>query len=53
MSNDQVDPSGNTEQFRAFVRTPQETPRRSRTPLIMGVVVAVILVALVAYLALS
>jgi hypothetical protein len=47
MSNEYVDPSGDTEQFKAFVHAPQEQTGRSRTPLIIGGVVAVALLALV------
>ncbi|MCW2640176.1 MAG: hypothetical protein JWP76_2482 [Dactylosporangium sp.] len=53
MSNDHVDPSGNTGQFKAFAQAPPETAGSSRMPLVIGVVVALALVALVAYLALS
>jgi hypothetical protein len=53
MSNDGVDPSGNTQQFKAFVQAPSEDARPSRAPLVVGVVVALVLVVLVAYLALS
>ncbi|HEV7896313.1 MAG TPA: hypothetical protein VGP31_00485 [Planosporangium sp.] len=53
MSNEQIDPSGNTGQFKAFAQAqPEETPP-SRTPLLIGVLVAVALVAVVAYLALG
>lgn len=54
MSDNSVDPSGNTEAFRAFTHnTPQEPATASKTPLIVGgVVVAVVLVALIAWLAL-
>jgi len=54
MSDNSVDPSGNTEAFRAFTHsTPQEPATASKTPLIIGgVVVAVVLVALIAWLAL-
>ena len=52
MSDNSVDPSGNTEAFRAFTESPApEKPAASKTPLIIGgVVVAVILVALIAWL---
>jgi hypothetical protein len=55
MSDNPVDPSGNTEAFRAFTRTPEpETPAASRTPLIIGgAVVAVVLIAVVVWLALN
>ncbi|GIF24683.1 hypothetical protein BJ973_008162 [Actinoplanes tereljensis] len=54
MSDNSVDPSGNTEAFRAFTQdTPQEpAAAASKTPLIVtGVVVAVVLIALIAWLA--
>lgn len=53
MSDNSVDPSGNTEAFRAFTQnTPQEPPAASKTPLIVaGVVAAVVVVALVVWLA--
>ncbi|SCE81409.1 hypothetical protein GA0074695_1325 [Micromonospora viridifaciens] len=54
MTENYTDPSGNTAQFRAFVESPDpaaaaQTP--SRLPLIAGIGVAVVLVALVAWLA--
>ena len=54
MSDNSVDPSGNTEAFRAFTQSsPQEPAPASKTPLIIGAaVVAVVLIALVAWLAL-
>lgn len=54
MSDNHVDPSGNTEAFRAFTRTtPDPTEAPSRAPLVIGgVVVAVVLIALIAWLAL-
>lgn len=54
MSENQVDPSGNTEAFRAFTRTtPSEAPAPSRMPFIIGgVVAAVVLLALIAWLVL-
>jgi hypothetical protein len=53
MSDNSVDPSGNTEAFRAFTEhAPTDRPAASRTPLIIGgVVVAVVLVALLVWLA--
>jgi hypothetical protein len=53
MSDNSVDPSGNTEAFRAFTdNTPQEPAAASKTPLIViGVVVAVALIILIAWLA--
>jgi hypothetical protein len=55
MSDNSADPSGNTEAFRAFTQaTPQEPPAASKTPLIVGgAVVAVILIALIVWLAVS
>ena len=49
MSDNRVDPSGNTEAFRAFTdSTPPEAPAASRTPLIVGgIVVAVVLIGLI------
>ena len=56
MAENYTDQSGNTAQFRAFVESPDaaataEAP--SRLPLIAGTVVAVVVIALVAWLALS
>ena len=53
MSDNHVDPSGNTEAFRAFTHNaPQEPPAASKTPLIAGgIAVAVVLIALVIWLA--
>ena len=53
MSDNHVDPSGNTEAFRAFTEsTSPEPPASSRTPLIVGgVVVAVVLIGLIVWLA--
>jgi hypothetical protein len=57
MPDNTVDPSGNTEAFRAFTQsTPQEPPAASKTPLIIGAVavaVAIVLIAVIAWLALS
>ncbi|MEU4214514.1 hypothetical protein [Actinoplanes sp. NPDC026623] len=55
MPDNTVDPSGNTEAFRAFTqKTPQEPPAPSKTPLIIGVgVAAIVLIALIAWLALG
>mgnify|MGYP003423267344 FL=1 len=49
MSDSAADPSGSTEQFKAFVhQAPAGAPARSNTALIVGVAVgAVVLVALV------
>ncbi|MDI6097877.1 hypothetical protein QLQ12_04590 [Actinoplanes sp. NEAU-A12] len=54
MSENQVDPSGNTEAFRAFTRTtPSEAQAPSKMPyIIAGAVAAVVLIALIAWLAL-
>ncbi|MGN9906447.1 hypothetical protein ACTMTJ_02740 [Phytohabitans sp. LJ34] len=53
MSDEYVDPSGNTEAFRSFAQAPAEAEKApSRLPLIIGVaVLAVILVVLIAFLA--
>ncbi|GAA2507233.1 hypothetical protein Ahu01nite_058440 [Winogradskya humida] len=55
MSDNSVDPSGNTEAFRAFTHNaPEEPVAASKTPLIIGVVaVAVVLIAVIAWLALG
>ncbi len=52
MSDNSVDPSGNTEAFRAFTHNaPQEPAAPSKTPLIIGAVaVAVVLLALIVWL---
>jgi hypothetical protein len=51
MSDNNVDPSGNTEAFRAFTHAPQAEPVASKTPLIVtGAVVAVVLIALIVWL---
>jgi hypothetical protein len=52
MSDNSVDPSGNTEAFRAFTHsTPQEPAAASKTPLIVGgAAVAVVLIALIIWL---
>jgi hypothetical protein len=53
MPDNTVDPSGNTEAFRAFSNTPQEPETASRMPLIIGgAVLALIVVALILWLAL-
>lgn len=50
--NHPVDPSGNTEAFRAFTSTPEEPATRSSLPLIAGAIVVVLaLVALFVWLA--
>jgi hypothetical protein len=53
MSNEYVDPSGNTEQFKAFVHAPPDTAARSRVPLIIGAVVVIAVLAVVAVLLLN
>jgi uncharacterized protein involved in exopolysaccharide biosynthesis len=55
MSDNSVDPSGNTEAFRAFTQAaPQEQPAASKMPLIAGgALVAVLLLALIVWLAMS
>jgi hypothetical protein len=51
MSDNPVDPSGNTEAFRAFTNLPEEPKAASKTPLIIGgVVAAAIVVALIVWL---
>lgn len=55
MSDNRVDPSGNTEAFRAFTEKPSPEPAAaaSKTPLIVGgVIVAVVLIAVIVWLAL-
>ncbi len=52
MPDNHVDPSGNTEAFRAFTRTTPESGAPSKLPFVIGGVVAVVLIALIAYLAL-
>ena len=55
MPDNTVDPSGNTEAFRAFTqKTPEEPVAASKTPLIIGVVAAVVVViAVIAWIALG
>ena len=55
MSDEYVDPSGNTEAFRSFAQAPAEGEAApSRTPLIIGVAgLAAVLVALAVFLALG
>ena len=52
MSDNSVDPRGNTEAFRAFTQNaPQEPATSSKTPLIIaGVAVAVVLIAVIVWL---
>lgn len=49
MPDNSVDPSGNTEAFRAFTQNAPEEPAAtaSRTPLIIGAVVAVVVIAVI------
>ena len=48
MSDEQVDPSGTTDQFRAFVQsTDAAPPGRSRTAVVLGGLVLVVVVAVV------
>lgn len=55
MSENYTDPSGNTQQFRAFVESPDaasaEVP--SRLPLLLGVGAAVVLLAVAGWLVLG
>ena len=53
MSDNSVDPSGNTEAFRAFTQnTPPEPAAASKTPMIViGAVVAVVLIGVIVWLA--
>jgi len=53
MPDNTVDPSGNTEAFRAFTQNaPEEPTPASRTPLIIGVAAAaIVVVALIAWVA--
>lgn len=54
MSDEYVDPSGNTEAFRSFAQSPDAEASPSRLPLIIGIAVLVaVMVALVAFLALG
>ncbi|WP_433792005.1 hypothetical protein [Actinoplanes sp. CA-252034] len=52
MSDNQVDPSGNTEAFRAFTRPGPEAEAPSKIPYVIGGLVAVVLLALIAVLVL-
>ena len=53
MPDNTIDPSGNTEAFRAFTqKTPEEPVAASKTPLIIAVAAAVVVViAVVAWIA--
>jgi hypothetical protein len=56
MPDNTIDPSGNTEAFRAFTQKAPEEPvaAASKTPLIIGVVAAaVVVIAVIAWLAFS
>jgi hypothetical protein len=53
MSDEYVDPSGNTEQFKAFAGARPDNAAPSRMPLIVGAVVAVAVVIGVAVLVLG
>ncbi|MEV0727458.1 MULTISPECIES: hypothetical protein [Polymorphospora] len=54
MSDEYVDPSGNTEAFQAFTQTAEPAESSSKLPLIIGAAVAaVVLLALVGWLALG
>lgn len=50
MSDNQVDPSGNTEAFRAFTRTGPEAEAPSKIPYVIGGLVAVVVIALIVVL---
>jgi hypothetical protein len=54
MPDETIDPSGNTEAFRAFTDTPREPEQAaSKLPLIIGgIVAAVVVIGLIAWLAL-
>jgi hypothetical protein len=52
MSENSVDPSGNTEAFRAFTQSapPEPATTTSRTPLIIGIAVAaIVLIAIIVW----
>ncbi|MBO0867891.1 MAG: hypothetical protein J2P15_04945 [Micromonosporaceae bacterium] len=54
MSENRVDPSGNTEQFRAFVESPEPAAKKSRLPLILiGVAVLAVAIVIVALAVMS
>lgn len=55
MPDDYVDTSGNTQAFRTFAQSPDVTADEpaSKLPLIIGGAVALVVIALVAWLALS
>jgi hypothetical protein len=52
MSDNSVDPSGNTEAFRAFTHKPEDASSSKMPYVIGGVVAAVVVIALIAWLAL-
>lgn len=52
MSDNSVDPSGNTEAFRAFTREPEAATSSKMPYIVGGVVAAVVVIALIAWLAL-
>ncbi len=53
MAEERIDPGGNTEQWRAFAhgQDPVEPKKRSTTPIVLGVVVVVLILAALALLA--
>lgn len=52
MSDERADPSGTTDQFRAFVQSqPQQPAQRGRAALLAGIAAAAVVVAVVVYLA--
>jgi len=52
MPDEHADPSGTTDQFRAFVADPTPEPKQSRTPLIVaGAVAVVVVLAILVWLA--
>jgi len=53
MPDEYRDPSGNTDQFRAYVRSAPSEPSRSRMPLYIGLAAAAVLVVIVVFLAVS
>jgi hypothetical protein len=51
MPDNTVDPSGNTEAFKAFTESaPQEPATASRTPLIIGGIILLVVLAVVIWL---
>ena len=54
MADEYADPSGNTEAFRAFAQSPQQSAGPSKLPLVIGGVLAlVLLVVLLGWLTLG